>query len=183
LSHIVLLEQLFAEAKVCQLYDPIIEEDVGRLEVPVQDVSFIEGGKGQPQLLEYLQSLLFGQPAFLLDEFCECPSIAELIDEVVVIGGSQHFYELDDVGMGHLAEDADLVVGELRQLGRRLELVRVHHLHRVQLLRRLVLRLIDVAVLPSTDLLLQDVVLDHLVHALLILSMVESMNGEVVYLR
>jgi uncharacterized membrane protein len=80
--------------------------------------------------------------------------------------------------MGHLAEDADLVVGELRQLGSHLELVRVHHLHRVQLLRRLVLRPIDVAILPSTDLLLQDVVLDHLVHALLILlSMTELMNG------
>jgi hypothetical protein len=64
----------------------------------------------------------------------------------------------------YFGQDGDLVVGELAQLGRLLELLDVHHLHCEDLLVFAVLCLVDVAVLPLADLLEQDVVFYYLVH-------------------
>ena len=90
--------------------------------------------------------------------------IAELVHEVVVVGGPEHLYELDDVDIADSREDGDLVVGELGELGSVLELIHAHHLHCKQHVVLPVLGLVHVPVLPLPDLLQQHVVLNHLVH-------------------
>lgn len=81
MGEIVLLEQLFAEAEVCQFESSLFEKDVGRLEVAVENVGFEEGDEGVPHLIEQQQGLIFWNGAFLLDEFCESASLTELVDE------------------------------------------------------------------------------------------------------
>lgn len=114
----------------------------------MQDVRFVEGLKGCPKLLEDLERFFLGEPALPLDVLGKRASITELIDEVVVAGRAQHFYKLDDIGVGDLSEDVDLIVGELGQFRSLLELVCAHHLHRIVQPCLFVLGTIDVAVLP-----------------------------------
>lgn len=143
-----------------------MEKDVGRLEIPVQNVLVVELRKGTLELGEDLEGLSFGQLPLLFDVLGQCPSVAELIDEVVVVGGPEHLDELDDVGVVDLGKDGDLVVGELAELGSVLELFDVHDLDCVVLFGLPIFGLVDVSVLPLPDFLQKDVVLYDLVHVL-----------------
>jgi hypothetical protein len=104
------------------------------------------------------------EPALGLDVLGQRSTVTELIDEVVVVGGAEHFQELDDVEVVDLGEDGDLVVGELAEFGRMLELLHIHHFYREDLLVFTVFGLVDVPVLALTYLLKQDVILNNLVH-------------------
>jgi len=100
----------------------------------------------------------------LFDKFRECASIAELVNQVKVGGCLEHLLELDDVGVTDFGENCHLHIGELRELGLRLEHLHPHHLHRKQACLLLVLSPVNVAVLPRPNFLLEHVVLDNFVH-------------------
>lgn len=120
-------------------------------------------------MYKYLDGFRLSESSFGFDVLGQCSAVTILVDEVVVVGGAQHFHELDDVDVVYFGQDGDLVVGELAQFGRVLELLDVHHLHCEDLLVFAVLCLVDVAVLALADLLEQDVVLYYLVHLTLLL--------------
>ena len=64
------------------------------------------------------QTLFFGEGSLFLHKFIKGASIAELIDEVEVVGGFKHVNVFDDVGAGLKGgEDVDLVDGAFLQLG------------------------------------------------------------------
>ena len=102
--------------------------------------------------------------AFLFDEFGKGSSVAVLVNQVVVVGGSEHLYEFDDVGVVNLGQNGDLVVGELTEFWGVFELLDVHDFDCVILVGFAVLGLVDVAVLTLADLFEEGVVLDHFVH-------------------
>ncbi len=79
----------------------------------MQNILSIERFKGTSDLGKYLDRLLFGQSFLALDILGKRAAVTKLIDEIVVVGGPQHFNELDDVGVVDFGEDGDLVVGEL----------------------------------------------------------------------
>ena len=96
--------------------------------------------------------------------FSQSSTVTELIDEVVIIGSSEHFYEFDDVDVVDLGEDGDLVVGELAEFRSVLEFLDVHYFHCENLLVFTVLCLVDITILTLTYLLQQDVILNYLIH-------------------
>lgn len=78
----------------------------------MKDMWFIKCRKGLSHLLKDFQCLIFRQSSSFLKEFGKRSSITKLINEVIITGGPEHFYKLDDIWMRHFAEDADLVVSE-----------------------------------------------------------------------
>lgn len=113
LRHVTLLQQLLAEPEIGQLDHPVVEEDIGGLEVSMQNVFGMQRLEGIPQLVENLDSFLLVEPALGLDVLSQRSTVTELIDEIVVVGSTEHLDELDDVGMADLGQNGDLVVGEL----------------------------------------------------------------------
>ena len=111
-------------------------------------MSLIQSSKSQSELFEYFQCLILRNFSFFLDILCQCATIAKLINQVIIISRAQHLDELDDVWMRYFAENGYLVIGKLCQFGCLLELIGVHHFHRIELLGYFVLCSIDVAVLP-----------------------------------
>jgi hypothetical protein len=130
----------------------------------MQDILRTQGLKGTPDLGKYFNGLFLSQSLFTLDILSKGATVTELIDQIIVVGGSEHFNELDDVGVVDFGEDGDLVVGELREFGSVFELLDVHYFYCVELFCFLVLTFVYVAVLPLADFLQQDVVLDDFVH-------------------
>lgn len=128
MGHVVLLQQFLTETEICQFDHSIVEQNVRRFEISMQNMRFIQNLKGRPQLFEYMYGLFLRKSAFLLDMLSKSAAVAELIDQIVVVVGAEHLNEADDIGVRHFAEDVDFVVGKLRQFGRLLELVHVHHL-------------------------------------------------------
>ena len=64
------------------------------------------------------ETLFFGEGSLFLHKFIKSASVAELIDEVEVVGSFKHIDVFDDVGAGlEGGEDVDLVDGTFLQLG------------------------------------------------------------------
>ena len=141
-----------------------MEEDVGGFEISMQDVFCVEFFKGAPELQENLEGFSFCKFSLGLDVLCKSAAVAELVDQIVVVGSSEHLNELDDVDMVDFAEDGDLVIGELAQFGCMFEFLHVHDLHCKHSLCLAVLCLVDVAVLARPYLLLEDVIFDYFIH-------------------
>lgn len=130
----------------------------------MENVLGVECFEGISQLREDLDGFLLSKPSFGLDMFGQGSTVTILIDQIVVVGGAQHFHELDDVDVVYLGEDGDLVIGELAKFGRMLEFLHIHHLHCINLLVLSVFSFVDVPVLALSDLLKQDVIFNYLVH-------------------
>ncbi len=62
-----------------------MEQDIGGLEVPVQDFLPVQQLESRAQLREYLDSLVLGQTLLAFDIVSQGAAIAELIHQVVVI--------------------------------------------------------------------------------------------------
>ena len=164
LCHVVFFQQFLAEPKVSQFDDPIVKQDVGRFQIPMQDVLIVQFLEGTLQLSEYLECFRLSQFSLLLDVLSKSASVAVFIDQVVVVGCPQHFDELDDVGVADLGEDGYFVIGELAEFGCMFELLNIHDLDCVVLMGLPVLGPVDVAVLSLPDLLQEHVVFNHLIH-------------------
>ena len=100
------------------------------------------------------------------DVLSKSTTVTEFVDEVVVIGSSQHLNELDDVGVADFGENGDLVIGEFTQFGSMLEFFHVHHLYCKVLVRLSILGLVDITVLTLSYFLEQHIIFNHLVHVL-----------------
>ena len=84
----------------------------------MHDVVSGQNFEGFDDLPEVNETLFFGEGSLLLHKFIEGASVAELVDEVEVVGGLEHVDVFDDVGAGlEGGEDVDLVDGAFLQLG------------------------------------------------------------------
>lgn len=76
-----------------------MEQNISWFQVPMQNILRIQSLKRAPNLAEYLNRLLLCQSLLGLDILRQCPPIAKLIHQIIIVRGSQHLYELDDVGV------------------------------------------------------------------------------------
>lgn len=79
-----------------------MEKDVGRFEVSMENVLGVECFERISQLREDLDSFLLGESSFGLDMFCQGSTVTKLINQIVVVGSSQHFDKFDDVNVVYL---------------------------------------------------------------------------------
>lgn len=121
----------------------------------MHDVTFRQHFEGLDDLPEITESFLFWEGTFFLHEFVESASVAELVDEVEVVGSFEHVYVLDDVGTGGEArKDVDLVDCAFLEFGDLPELFSLNYLDGHFLLGDHVDCLVDLCVDSLSQLLL-----------------------------
>ena len=89
------------------------DEDIGWFDIPVYDELGCE-------VLESLVDLAYNGPYFFLghgaafpESFFQIAAVAELGDEVAVVGALEYLCAADDVGMVQASGDADLLLEQL----------------------------------------------------------------------
>lgn len=80
-----------------------MEEDISGLQISMQNVFVVESLKGIFKLGKDLDGFRLVKPLLSFDVLGKCSSVAELVDQVIVIGCTQHFHELDDVNVADFA--------------------------------------------------------------------------------
>lgn len=112
-----------AEAEISQFEHSIVEKDVAGLDVPVHDVEPDQDLECPEEISQVGQCFLLSEASLGLDLLFECPSIAILINEVVVVGSFEYLYEAYDVsGVFDLGEGLYFIDGELFEFGAEFEL-------------------------------------------------------------
>ncbi len=111
-----------------------MKENIGGLQIPMENILGTEHFKRGPNLHKNPEGLILRESFLHFYVFGQGSSIAVLIDEVVVVGGSEHLQEFYDVGMVYFGQDCYFVVGELGQFGGRFELLHVHGFYGEELL-------------------------------------------------
>lgn len=105
------------EAEVSDLRSAVMQKYIGSLEVPV-------GHSHLPQIpqplvhIEYQlsQFCLRKRPLLSFDPLLQIPLVAKLSDNIAISIGEERFIELDDIGVTHLLQDADLLEDELLEV-------------------------------------------------------------------
>ena len=77
-----------------------MHEDVVRFDIAMHNVVPREDFESLHDLSEINQTFFLRQWSFFLEQFVKGSSVAELIDEVEVVGSFEHIDVLDDVGAG-----------------------------------------------------------------------------------
>lgn len=90
-----------------------MKEYVGGFEIPVKYIFCIEFFECASKLNKYFESFCFCEFSFVFDVLGQGSSIAKLVDKIVIIGSSEHLYELDDVDVINFAENGNLIICEL----------------------------------------------------------------------
>ena len=161
-SHVPLPQQVLAKSKVSQLQDTVVEEDVVGLQVPMHDVELVENLERLHQLGKDSQRLLLPELSLLLQLAVESLAIAELVNEVEVVGGFEHLDKLDDVGaLLDPGEVPDLIGRAFLEAGVLLELLDGDDLDGILLLSEVVDPLVDLAEAALAQGVQEGVVLDH----------------------
>jgi len=129
-----------------------MHEDVGGFEVAVYDLLAEELAEARCDLPNHRIGLLLSEAAALLQQSLEVTVLTELHDDVEATLGVEHFVELDDVRVLELAEDLDLGVDGLLQVGVLLEELEVDLLDGHALFARILEALVDLTegALPQT---------------------------------
>lgn len=73
-----------------------MKEYVIRFEIPVHNVVLVQNFEGLQQLSENLESSAFREVPLLFQQRLQCLAVAELVDEVEVIGCFEHLDVTDD---------------------------------------------------------------------------------------
>jgi hypothetical protein len=92
------LIQDFGESKVSNFDNTIMPEDIGELEITVDNFMFVEMMKAMNQLTHDGNSLILDKILFLFEVGIQIAVITILKHKVVVVIGLFHIVEFDDVG-------------------------------------------------------------------------------------
>jgi hypothetical protein len=92
------LIQDFGESKVSNFDNTIMPEDIGELEITVDNFMFVEMMKAMNQLTHDGNSLILDKILFLFEVGIQIAIITILEHKVVVVIGLFHIIEFDDVG-------------------------------------------------------------------------------------
>ena len=90
-----------------------MKQNVTGLQIPVENLLLKQHLKASPQLQKYLNGLQLSQSLLIPNMISQCASIAKLVHQIIVIHGSEHLNELDNVRMSYFCQDDDFVVREL----------------------------------------------------------------------
>lgn len=97
----------------------------------MHDVGLYQNLEGLEQILKIGSGLLLTKVSFPLDLLIECPAIAKLIDEVVIVGSLENLDESHHMGgILNLRQGLYLINGELLKLRAELELLHLDDLDR-----------------------------------------------------
>jgi len=112
LSEIVLAEDL-AETEVCNFGDSIVAENIGQLQVPMQDLVIEEMVEPIDDFAKNLDGFFLCEVFSFLDVGIEVAIVAVLEHKVVIVGGLLHVVELDDVVALAALKHLDLALQQL----------------------------------------------------------------------
>lgn len=124
----------------------------------------VEKIEARPQLWEYLQSFLLAESLLRFDIITQSSPIAILINQIVIVGSSEHLNEFDDVGVRYFCQNIYLVVCEFAEFWGMLEFLHTHDLHCKKLPCFFVFSSIHITILSLPDALHQHIILHNLVH-------------------
>jgi hypothetical protein len=110
------LIQDFGESEVSNFDNTIVPEDIGELEIAVDDFVFVEMMKAVNQLTHDGNSLIFDKILFLFEVGIQIAIIAILEHKVVVVIGLFHVIEFDDVGALTAFEHFDFAFEQFLEL-------------------------------------------------------------------
>lgn len=131
----------------------------------MHDVRFREYLEGLQQILEVLDGLGLFEATVQFDFLFEGASVAELIDEVVVVGSFKNFNEANHMrGVFYLRQSLNFVDGELLQLRAHLELFDFNDLDSHQLASLFVESFVNLPEFSLADHCLQNVVFYFFAH-------------------
>ena len=156
---------LLGEPEVRDLDDLVLQQDVGRLEVAVQESVLRQVDIPHDKLSYDGQRVLLQQFLSLFEQVFEVSLVAKLSDDVAIIGGAEDVVALEDVGVVESLECLDLSLEHLL-LGLALDGADVDHLDGYFLLGLVVGTAVDHRAETAPDDVLQAVrvVLDFLAH-------------------
>lgn len=137
----------------------------------MHDIVFIEHFECLQNLPEESVSLDLGETSFLLNHPVQGTPIAELVDEVIVVGCLEHIDVGDYVGafVAYLRQDVDFVDGALLQLGRIFEFLGGDYFYCELLACDDVLGPVDLGECALTHQLHQHVLFDCFAHVTMLL--------------
>jgi hypothetical protein len=96
----------FGETEISQLYMPFgVEEDVFRLEVPVDDAVLMQALEGQQNLCGIKSSSVFREPLFSPEVIEELAAVQKVNDEIQLLRGLESVMQSDDEGMPNLLQN------------------------------------------------------------------------------
>jgi hypothetical protein len=139
---------------------------ISRFKISMKNILSMQCFECISKLQKYLDGLLFCKSPLWFDMLSQSSTVTKLIDKIIVIGSSKHLYKFDNIYMVDLRKNSYLVVGELTQFRCMLKFLYVHHLYCIRLLVLTILSLVDVTVLPLSNLFKQNVVLYDFVHSI-----------------
>lgn len=108
---------ILTEAEIAYLVLTVVDEYVGWFEIPMYHLLANQLPKPQCYLPNNLIALLFGKPPSLLQVLLQITILTEFHDDVQASLGVQHFIQLYDVGMFEFAENLNLGVYRLLEVG------------------------------------------------------------------
>lgn len=150
-----------AESEVDQLDEPLaVDEDVVGLQVAVDHMQLLVEIPQRQHQLRYVHARhLLVQIAHVLEERIEVAAVHELHDDEQVVLALERVVELGHEGVVRMCHDASLRLHVLALVLPQ-QILLVHHLHRVQVARRVLPREKHATVGPLADRLQQLEVLD-----------------------
>lgn len=126
LRHVLITQKCLAEAEICDLDHSIVQQDVGGLQVSVQNIVLEETLEPIQDLGEDMQGFLFCENLLLLDNVFKRAAVAVFVDKIDIVLGSEHFYELDDVDVADFGQRLYFVHREFVELRHHLELLKLY---------------------------------------------------------
>ncbi len=131
----------------------------------MHDIVLVKHLKSLDELFEDEQGLLLDNEFILPELGLEGSPVAELIDEVEVVGSLEHVDVLDDmIVFLDISEDVNFIYCAFLQLLVLLEPADLDHLHRVLLSIVLIRRSVDLTVGPFPDYLVEGIVFNDAHH-------------------
>ena len=103
----------FTKAKICNFELSLLDEHIGGLDIAVHDVPAREILESLEKLVHQGPQFFFAEGAAFPESFFEAAAVAELGDEVAVIGAFEDLDAADDVGVVEGANDADFLLQQL----------------------------------------------------------------------
>jgi len=112
----VLAAQHFTEPEVGNLSNSIMSENVGQLEVPMQNFILVEMLEPIDALTQYFNRFLLSQKSSFFDVGIKVSFVTIFKHKIVVVGGLFHVVQLDDVAALATLQHLNLRLEQLFEL-------------------------------------------------------------------
>lgn len=107
------LLRLLCKAEICNFGDSVTHEDVGQLEISMEELIFSDFEKAIDNVSHDGQNFSLAHAAFLLEEGAEIALIAELSDDIAMRSLADDIEALEDIGVLQLGQCLNFAVQHL----------------------------------------------------------------------